>query len=73
MEGKSENTNGMLVRKEKDTEQKKEREKCCQRKGYASEEVERLRAKGTWKKIVLGERDKDTDKQEKRKRIKESR
>jgi hypothetical protein len=72
-EGKSENTNGMLVRKEKNTEQKKEREKCHQRKGYASEEVERLRAKGKWKNVVLSERDKDTDKQDRREGIKESR
>jgi hypothetical protein len=37
--------NGMLEKKEKNTE-KKEKEKYYQRNGYASEEVERLRAKG---------------------------
>jgi hypothetical protein len=35
--------------------------------------VERLRAKGRWMNIELSERDKDTDKQGKRERIKESR
>jgi hypothetical protein len=35
--------------------------------------VERLRTKGRWMKVELSERDKDTDKQERRKRIKESR
>jgi hypothetical protein len=50
---------GML---EKKKEPEKEREKYYQRNGYASEKVERL-----------SERDKDTDKQERRERIKESR
>jgi hypothetical protein len=53
----------------KNTEKK--RENYYQRNGYASEEVKRLRAKGRW--IELSERDKDTDKQERRERIKESR
>jgi hypothetical protein len=35
--------------------------------------VKRLRAKGRWVNVELSERDKDTDKQERRKRIKESR
>jgi hypothetical protein len=35
--------------------------------------VERLRAKGRWMNVELSERDKDTDKQERRERIKESR
>jgi hypothetical protein len=35
--------------------------------------VERLRAKGRWMNEELSERDKDTDKQERRERIKESR
>ncbi|KAJ3619008.1 hypothetical protein MTP99_005798 [Tenebrio molitor] len=43
-----------------------------QRNGYASEEVERLRAKGRWMNVELSERNKDTDKQERRERIKES-
>jgi hypothetical protein len=34
--------------------------------------VERLRAKGGWMNVELSERDKGTDKQERRKRIKES-
>jgi hypothetical protein len=42
-------------------------------KGDASEEVERLRAKGRWMNVELSERDKDTDKQEKREKIEESR
>jgi hypothetical protein len=35
--------------------------------------VERLRAKGRWRNVELSERDKNTDKQERRERIKESR
>jgi hypothetical protein len=35
--------------------------------------VERLRVKGRWMNVELSERDKNTDKQEKRERIKESR
>jgi hypothetical protein len=35
--------------------------------------VERLRAKGRWMNVELSERDKDTDKQEKREKIEESR
>jgi hypothetical protein len=35
--------------------------------------VERLRAKGRWMNVELSERDKNTDKQERRERIKESR
>jgi hypothetical protein len=42
-----------------------ERNRC------ASGEVERLRTKGRWMNTELNERDKDTDKQEKRERIKE--
>jgi hypothetical protein len=41
--------------------------------GYASEEVERLRAKGRWMNAELSEKDKDTDKLERKERIKESR
>ncbi|KAH0818202.1 hypothetical protein GEV33_004589 [Tenebrio molitor] len=52
--------------------EKKERENYYQRNGYASEEVERLRAKGR-RNVEVSERDKDTDKQERRERIKESR
>jgi hypothetical protein len=57
----------------KKNREKKEREKYYQRNGYASEEVERLRAKGRLINVELSERDKDTDKQERRERIKESR
>jgi hypothetical protein len=53
--------------------EKKEREKYYQKNEYAGEEVERLRAKGRWMSVKLSERDKDTDKQERRERIKESR
>jgi hypothetical protein len=35
--------------------------------------VEKLRAKERWMNVQLSERDKDTDKQERRERIKESR
>jgi hypothetical protein len=59
--------------REKRNTEKKEREKYYQRSGYASEAVERLRAKGRQTNIDLSERDKDIDKQERRKRIKESR
>jgi hypothetical protein len=61
----------MMERKEKKTE--KERKKYYQRNGYADEKVERLRAKRRWMSVELSERDKDTDKQERRERIKESR
>jgi hypothetical protein len=70
--GRVQNTNRMLERKEKNTI-KKETEKYYQRNGYASEEVERLRAKGRWMNVELSERYRDTDKQEKMERIKESR
>jgi hypothetical protein len=51
----------------------KKREDYYQRSGYASEEVERLRVKGRWMNAELSESDKNADKQERRKRIKESR
>jgi hypothetical protein len=51
----------------------REREKYCRRNGYASEEVERVRAEGRWMCAELSERDRDTDKQERRERIRESR
>jgi hypothetical protein len=64
----------MLKRKEKNKKRKgREREKYYQRNGYASEKVERLRAKGRWMNVELSEKDKNTDKREKRKRIKGSR
>jgi hypothetical protein len=44
-----------------------------QRNGYASEEVERLTAKGRWINVELSERDKGTNHQDRRERIKESR
>jgi Zn/Cd-binding protein ZinT len=66
-------TDGMMERKEKEHGRKKrEREKYYQRNRYASE-VERLRAKGRWMNVELSEKDKDTNKQERRERIKESR
>jgi hypothetical protein len=58
----------MLKRKKKNME-KKVRKKFYQRNGYASEEAERLRAKGRWMNIELSERDKDTNKQGRRERI----
>ncbi|KAJ3621160.1 hypothetical protein MTP99_003325 [Tenebrio molitor] len=60
-------------REKKKNKEKKDRENYYQRNGYASEEVERLRAKGKWMNVELSERDKYTDKQERRERIKESR
>jgi hypothetical protein len=51
----------------------KEREKYCRRNGYAREEVERMRAEGRWMCAELSERDRDTDKQERRERIREAR
>jgi hypothetical protein len=70
MEGKSAGyyRNG----EEKRKKQGEEGEKYYQRNGYASEEVERLKAKGRWMNVEPSERDKDTDKQERRERIKES-
>jgi hypothetical protein len=50
--------------------EKKVRKKFYQRNGYASEEVERLRAKGRWMNVELSERDKDTNKQGRRERKK---
>jgi hypothetical protein len=50
----------------------KEREKYHRRNGYANEEVERMRAGGRWMSGELSKRDKDTDKQERRDRIRES-
>jgi hypothetical protein len=57
----------------KKKKKKKKKEKYYRRHGYASEEVEGFRAKGRWMNVELSERDKDTDKQERRERIKESR
>jgi hypothetical protein len=48
--------------REKKNTEKKGREKYYQRNGYASEEVERLRAKGRGMNVELSERDKYTDK-----------
>ncbi|XP_068900490.1 golgin subfamily A member 6-like protein 25 [Tenebrio molitor] len=50
-----------------------QREKYCRRNGYASEEVERMREEGRWMCAELSERDRDTDKQERRERIREAR
>jgi hypothetical protein len=60
-------------RKKKNNTEKKEREKDYQRNGYASKEVELLRANGRWMDAELSKRDKDTDQQEIWERIKESR
>jgi hypothetical protein len=40
------------------------RERNSQRNGYASEEVERFRAKGRWMNVELSERDKEESKKE---------
>jgi hypothetical protein len=60
-------------REKKKNADEKEREKYCRRNGYASEEVERMRAEGRWMCAELSERDRDTDKQERRERIREAR
>jgi hypothetical protein len=60
----------MMEREEKNTEKKK-REKYYQKNGYPREELERLRAKGRWINVELSERDKDTDKEERREIITE--
>jgi hypothetical protein len=51
-------------RENKKNADEKEREKYCRRNGYATEEVERVRAEGGWMCAELSERDRDTDKQE---------
>ncbi|KAH0816611.1 hypothetical protein GEV33_006180 [Tenebrio molitor] len=60
-------------REKKKNADEKEREKYCRRNGYAREEVERMRAEGRWMCAELSERDRDTDKQERRERIREAR
>jgi hypothetical protein len=63
-----EDTDGMMETKEKEKREEGERENR-----YVSEKVKRLRVKGGWIDVELSEKDKDTDKQERRRRIKESR
>jgi hypothetical protein len=53
-------------------ERKEKKTRRRERNGYASLEVERLRAKGRWMNVEPSKRDKDTDKQEGRERIKKS-
>jgi hypothetical protein len=60
-------------REKKKNADEKERENYCRRNGYAREEVERMRAEGRWMCAELSERDRDTDKQERRERIREAR
>jgi ATP/maltotriose-dependent transcriptional regulator MalT len=62
-----------MLKKKKTRKRKREREKYHQRNWYASEEVEILTAKGRWINVELSERDKDTNHQERRERIRESR
>jgi hypothetical protein len=54
-----------------DTDGILEKKKKNPRNAYASEEAERLRAKGRWMNVELSERNKDTDKQERREGIKQ--
>jgi hypothetical protein len=68
MEGKSAGYWRNNWEKRKRTRRRR-REKYYQRNGYANEEMERLRAKGRWMNVELSERDKDTDKQERREGI----
>jgi hypothetical protein len=72
LKGRVQDTGGRLERKEKEHGEG-EREKYYQRNGYAREEVKRLRAKGRWMNVELSERDTNTDKHERKERIKESR
>ncbi|KAH0816269.1 hypothetical protein GEV33_006522 [Tenebrio molitor] len=58
-----------LQRGERGARWEREREKYCRKNEYASDEVERLRAEGRWMSTELSERDSDTDKQERRERI----
>ncbi|KAH0814781.1 hypothetical protein GEV33_008010 [Tenebrio molitor] len=60
-------------RKENERGCEREKENYCMRNGYASEDVERMRAEGKWMSAEMSERDKDMNKQERRKRIRESR
>jgi hypothetical protein len=60
-------------REKKKNADEKEKEKYCRTNGYASEEVERLRAEGRWMCAEPSERDRDTDKQERMESIRESR
>jgi hypothetical protein len=61
------------IEKKKTRRIRKERNTIRERNGYASEEVERLRAKGRSKNVELSNGDKDTNKQERKERIRESR
>jgi hypothetical protein len=61
------------LKKKKKNADEKEREKYCRKNGYTIKEVERVRAKGRWMCAELSEKDRDTDKQERRERIRESR
>jgi hypothetical protein len=60
-------------REKKKNADEKEKEKCCRRNGYASEEVERLRAEGRCMCAELSERDRDMGKPERRGRVSENR
>jgi hypothetical protein len=63
LKGRLPNTNGVLERKEKE-QGEKGGEKYYQRNGYASQELERLRAKGRWINVELSERQRQTSKTE---------
>jgi hypothetical protein len=67
---KGPNTNGVLERKEKE-QGEKGGEKYYQRNGYASEEVERLRAKGRWMNVELRDKDRQARQKGKNQRRKE--
>jgi hypothetical protein len=59
MEGKTGGYQSTAGEKRKKNTEKKEREKYYERNGYASEKVERLRAKKRWINVELSE-NKDT-------------
>jgi hypothetical protein len=56
-------------REKKKNTQKKDSEKYYLKNGYASEEVERLRAKERWMNVEFSERDKDTYRQVRKKGV----
>jgi hypothetical protein len=69
----------MLERKDKEVGEERERERNTTKKTgmpvkkkKEEEEVERLRTEGRWMNVQLSERDKDTEKQERREIIKDS-
>jgi hypothetical protein len=57
------------IEKKKTRRRRKERNTIRERNGYASEEVERLRAKGRWKNVELSDRTKTQISKKERKEL----